>query len=52
MIDNAAYSYAWQVDNGVPIVPFYDNKDDNELNDLCSYLKSMIGCKDVRDFNK
>jgi len=31
LVDNAAYSYAWQLDNGIPIVPFYDNKEDREL---------------------
>ena len=34
LIDNAAYSYAWQVDNGIPIIPFYDHKDDRELEAL------------------
>lgn len=28
LVDNAAYSYCFQLDNGVPIVPFYDNKVD------------------------
>lgn len=28
LVDNAAYSYFFQLENGVPIVPFYDDKDD------------------------
>lgn len=23
LIDNAAYSYSFQLDNGIPIIPFY-----------------------------
>lgn len=34
LVDNAAYSYAWQVDNGIPVIPYYDNKDDKELQQL------------------
>ncbi|CAD8210110.1 unnamed protein product [Paramecium pentaurelia] len=52
LIDNASYSYAWQLDNGIPIIPFYDNKEDKELLDLEKYLKNMIGTIDVREFNK
>ena len=28
LVDNSAYSFAFQVENGVPIVPFYDDKYD------------------------
>ena len=23
LVDNAAYSYAYQLDNGIPIIPYY-----------------------------
>ncbi|CAD8198930.1 unnamed protein product [Paramecium octaurelia] len=52
LVDNASYSYAWQLDNGIPIIPFYDNKEDKELESLLKYLRGMQGCKDVRDYNK
>jgi CTD small phosphatase-like protein 2 len=26
LIDNAAYSYAFQLDNGIPIIPYYEGK--------------------------
>jgi CTD small phosphatase-like protein 2 len=29
LVDNAPYSYYFQMENGVPIVPYYDNKDDS-----------------------
>jgi CTD small phosphatase-like protein 2 len=28
LVDNAAYSFGYQIENGVPIVPYYDNKND------------------------
>ncbi|CAD8180883.1 unnamed protein product [Paramecium octaurelia] len=52
LVDNASYSYAWQLDNGIPIVPFYDNKDDRELWGLQSYLMGMRGALDVREYNR
>jgi CTD small phosphatase-like protein 2 len=27
LVDNAAYSYALQLENGIPILPFYEGKD-------------------------
>lgn len=41
LVDNAAYSYCFQLDNGVPVVPFYDNKADLELKSLVGYMKGM-----------
>lgn len=38
LIDNAAYSYAFQVDNGIPIIPYYEGKIDFELKALQGYL--------------
>ncbi len=28
LVDNAAYSYGFQIENGIPIIPYYDNKND------------------------
>jgi CTD small phosphatase-like protein 2 len=52
LIDNASYSYAFQLDNGIPIIPYYDNKQDTQLDSLKNYLRGMIGCKDVRAYNR
>ncbi|KAL4505421.1 hypothetical protein ABPG72_002483 [Tetrahymena utriculariae] len=52
LIDNAAYSFSFQVDNGIPIVPFYDNKSDTELLHLCSYLRNLHNANDVRAYNR
>jgi TFIIF-interacting CTD phosphatase-like protein len=26
LVDNAAYSYAFQLDNGIPIIPYYEGR--------------------------
>ena len=31
LVDNAAYSYGYQLSNGIPIIPFFDDKQDIEL---------------------
>ncbi len=31
LVDNAAYSFGYQIENGIPIIPYYDNKEDREL---------------------
>lgn len=48
IVDNAAYSYAMQVENGVPIVPYFGGKQDNELADLAAYLIDLSSSPDVR----
>jgi len=52
LIDNAAYSYGFQIENGIPIIPFYDNKADQELRHLIPYLKFLGSVKDLREINK
>ena len=51
MIDNACYSYGYQIENGVPIIPYYDNKKDNELINLKYFLKNLVD-KDIRETNR
>ena len=31
LVDNASYSFGFQIDSGIPIIPFYDSKEDIEL---------------------
>ena len=52
IVDNAPYSFASQVDNGYPIVPFYDNKQDIELTSLATYLETIEKVADIRDVNR
>ena len=48
IVDNSALSFAFHLDNGIPILPYYDNKDDVELLTLVNYLNSIAGVKDFR----
>lgn len=48
LVDNSAYSYGFQPHNGVPIVPFYDDKSDRQLFELTEFLMSIYDVPDVR----
>ena len=52
LVDNASYSYGYQLENGLPILPYYDNKSDVELKHLTNYLKNIVSVIDVREVNK
>lgn len=52
LIDNAAYSYIHQLDNGIPIIPYYRGDKDYELKALERYLEGMVFAKDVRIRNR
>jgi hypothetical protein len=42
----------FKIDNGIPIVSYYDNQNDDELNDLAKYLKHIVELDDLREANK
>lgn len=43
----------YQVDNGIPVIPFYDCKDDIELMHLYNFLlQDVLPAADVRDVLK
>lgn len=54
LIDNNCLSFALNINNGIPILPFYDNPKDEELKHLSYYLKCLTEAEveDVRDHNK
>ena len=52
IVDNAPYAFAAQLSNGYPIIPFYDNKEDQELEDVTRYLLEIKDVDDVRVANK
>lgn len=53
IVDNSALSFAFNVRNGIPILPFYDNMQDEELKHLSYYLKCLTEGRvdDVRVHN-
>lgn len=52
LIDNAAYSYGLQLDNGIPCIPFYDNPEDIELIKLEQYLERLADIPDIKLYNR
>ena len=51
IVDNAAYSFAYQIDNGIPIISWHENRDDKELLNLMDYLQSLVDVEDIREVN-
>jgi CTD small phosphatase-like protein 2 len=49
--DNFVYSFAFHLDNGIPIVPFYGDKADNEMIKLIKYIKSIGEKPNLRKTN-
>ena len=49
IIDNSVLSFAYHLDNGIPISPFYDSKNDNELLDIADFLVKYAKENDIRD---
>ena len=52
IIDNSVLSFAYHIDNGIPIVPYYEGEEDSELPILAYYLKSIYNKKNLREENK
>lgn len=50
IVDNAMYSFALQLTNGVPIIPYSDSPEDEELFSLSEFLKKLIATRatDIR----
>ena len=49
LIDNSVLSFAYHLDNGIPISPFYDSKNDCELLDISNFLLKYADEDDLRD---
>ena len=49
LVDNSPHTYVFHKSNGVPIIPFYDNYDDNQLLYLVNYLKTLARIGNSRE---
>lgn len=52
LVDNAVYSFGFQLDNGIPIFPYYRGKDDKQLLYLKEYLAYLHKEHTIRDLRK
>jgi CTD small phosphatase-like protein 2 len=52
IIDNLVHSFGLQIDNGIPILDFTNNKNDRELLGIEKLLMEIKGVDDVRAFLK
>ena len=51
LVDNTVISYSGQLANGVPIIPYFNNKKDDQLKKLTIYLKRFVS-EDIRSLNR
>ena len=52
IVDNAAYAFALQLENGYPITPFYNCKEDDEIYKLSQYLEKIQNSDDIQAENR
>ncbi|CAD8154277.1 unnamed protein product [Paramecium octaurelia] len=52
IVDNLAHSFGFQIENGIPILEWHDDKNDQELKYLATYLMEAADQEDLRLFNK
>lgn len=48
LVDNSPHAFGYQVDNGIPIESWFDDRNDSELLKLERFLRTLHGVKDVR----
>ena len=51
IIDNSVLSFAFHLENGIPVLPFYNNTSDTELIYLRDYLMELYKSDDIKSVN-
>lgn len=52
IVDNLVHSFGFQIENGIPILEWTGNKNDQELKHLANYLIEARKYEDIREYNK
>jgi len=52
IVDNAVYSFGYQLDNGIPIISWVEDRQDRELLNLVDYMKLLAAAEDIRVLNR
>lgn len=52
IVDNAVYSFGYQLDNGIPIISWLEDRQDRELLNLIDYMKVLAAAEDIRVLNR
>ena len=52
IVDNNVHSFGYQLENGIPIVSWFGDSEDQELKYLMDYFKKIKEAEDVRDINR
>ena len=52
IVDNSLFSFANQLNNGILITSFFEDKNDNFLINVKDYLEYIKDEKDIREINK
>jgi CTD small phosphatase-like protein 2 len=52
LVDNLAHSFGFQLENGVPILEWHNDKKDQELKYLKDYLIEAAFVDDIREHNR
>jgi CTD small phosphatase-like protein 2 len=48
LVDNSPHAFGYQVDNGIPIESWFEDRGDTELLKLAAFLNTLVGVPDVR----
>jgi CTD small phosphatase-like protein 2 len=48
LVDNSVFSFAFQIENGIPIIPYYNNPADEEMLHLIFFLNCLAQVEDIR----